>query len=231
MHIELGRPVMSRDGKRIGTVDQLVLDPDTREVRAIIVHRGLLLTEDRLVDRAAIDTVAPDGTVWLALDAEQAHELPLFVEEEFVRLTNEEAATLPYVWPSGGGLGPVPLLWGAPAREPVIPEPRIAPYDPSGGTLPSSTAPTPAPVEVATNLPPDTVRIDRGTAVIASDGTRLGKVEHVHLNEDGEIVSLAVDPGLFGGELLHIPAEWIDSVTEEAVHLTVDAATARRGRR
>jgi len=48
---------------------------------------------------------------------------------------------------------------------------------------------------------------------------------------DGEIVSLAVDPGLFGGEPLHIPAEWIDSVTEEAVHLTVDAATARRGRR
>ena len=70
MHIELGRPVMSRDGERIGTVDQLVLDPDTREVRAIIVHRGLLLTEDRLVDRAAIDTVALDGTVWLALDAE-----------------------------------------------------------------------------------------------------------------------------------------------------------------
>ena len=75
------------------------------------------------------------------------------------------------------------------------------------------------------------MRIDRGTAVIASDGTRLGKVEHVHLNEDEEIVSLAVDPGLFRGEPLHIPAEWMDSVTEEAVHLTVDAATARRGRR
>jgi len=53
----------------------------------------------------------------------------------------------------------------------------------------------------------------------------------IRRHQVGEIVSLAVDPGLFGGEPLHIPAEWIDSVTEEAVHLTVDAATARRGRR
>lgn len=75
MHIELGRPVMSRDGKRIGTVDQLVLDPATREVQAIIVHRGWLLSEDRIVDRALIDAVAPDGTVWLSVEAEQTKEL------------------------------------------------------------------------------------------------------------------------------------------------------------
>ncbi|MDW8060405.1 MAG: PRC-barrel domain-containing protein [Thermomicrobium sp.] len=231
MHIELGRPVMSRDGKRIGTVDQLVLDPVTREVQAIIVHRGLLLSEDRIVDRALIDAVAPDGTVWLSLDAERADELPRFVEAEFVRLTDEEAATLPYVWPSSGAMGPIPIFWGTPISEPTIPEPRVAPYDPSGGTLPSTPVVAAPPVEVATNLPPEAVRIDRGTAVVAADGERLGKVEHVHLNEDGEIVSLAVDPGLFGGEHLHIPAAWIASVTEDEIRLSVDAATARRGKR
>jgi sporulation protein YlmC with PRC-barrel domain len=231
MHIELGRPVMSRDGKRIGTVDQLVLDPATREVQAIIVHRGLLLTEDRIVDRALIDAVAPDGTVWLSLDAEQAEQLPQFVETEFVRLTADEAATLPYVWPSGGGLGTVPFVWGTPVSGPSVPEPRLAQFDPTGGTLPSSPPPVAKPVETASNLPAEAVRIDRGTAVVASDGTRLGKVEHVHLNEDGEIVSLAVDPGLFGGESLHIPAAWIASVTEDEIRLAVDAATARRSRR
>lgn len=231
MHIELGRPVMSRDGKRIGTVDQLVLDPNTREVQAIIVHRGWLLSEDRIVDRELIDAVAPDGTVWLTLDAERTGELPLFIEAEFVRLTAEEAASLPYVWPSGGGLGPIPLLWGTPAREPVVPDLGAAPYEPGGGTLPSSVPPITPPVEVESSLPQEAVRIDRGTAVIASDGERLGKVEHVHLNEDGEIVSLAVDPGLFGGEHLHIPAEWIAEITEDAVRLSVDAVTARRRKR
>ncbi len=231
MHIELGRPVISRDGKRIGTVDQLILDPKTREVQAIIVHRGWLLSEDRIVDRELIEAVAPDGTVWLTLDAEQARELPLFVETEFVRLTAEEAASLPYVWPSAGGLGPIPLLWGTPAREPLVPDLGAALYEPSGGTLPSSVPPVAPPLEVETNLPPEAVRIDRGTAVIASDGERLGKVEHVHLNEDGEIISLAVDPGLFAGEHLHIPAEWIAEITEDTVRLSVDAATARRGKR
>lgn len=42
MYFDLGRRVMTRDGKRVGTVDQLVLDSETREVRAIIVHRGFL---------------------------------------------------------------------------------------------------------------------------------------------------------------------------------------------
>ncbi len=231
MHIELGRPVMSRDGKRVGTVDQLVLDPETREVQAIIVHRGLLLTEDRVVDRALIDAVAPDGRVWLSLDAERVDELPQFVEAAFVRLTAEEAATVPYVWPSGGGLGTVPFVWGTPTQGPTLPEPRSAPFDPTGGTLPSSPPPVSEPVETVSPLPAEAVRIDRGTVVVAADGVRLGKVEHVHLNEDGEVISLAVDPGLFGGEALHIPAAWIAEVTEEAIRLSVDAATARRGRR
>ncbi|MDW7982659.1 MAG: DUF2171 domain-containing protein, partial [Thermomicrobium sp.] len=175
--------------------------------------------------------VAPDGTVWLSLDATHVHDLPLFVEAEFVRLTGEEAATLPYVWPSSGALGPIPLLWSTPTSGMPIPDLAAAPYDPSGGTLPSSVAPTTPAVTVESSLPAEAVRIDRGTSVIASDGERLGRVEHVHLNDDGEIVSLAVDPGLFGGQPLHVPAEWIAEVTEEAVRLTVDAATARRGKR
>lgn len=96
---------MTRDGKRVGTVDQLVLDSETREVRAIIVHRGFLFTEDRIVDRAWGEAVAPDGTVWLSLSADEVEELPQFVEAEFVRLTQEEATSLPYVWPTGGGWG------------------------------------------------------------------------------------------------------------------------------
>lgn len=231
MHIELGRPVMSRDGKRIGTVDQLVLDPATRAVQAIIMHRGWLLSEDRIVDRALIDAVAPDGTVWLSVEAEQTKELPLFVEAEFVRLTDSEVAGLPYITPGTGGTGPIPIFWAVPSSGPAVPDLAAAPYDPSGGTLPSSVSPTAPPIEVESSLPQDVVRIDRGTAVIAADGQRLGKVEHVHLNQDGEIVSLAVDPGLFGGEQLHIPAEWIAEVTEDSVRLTVDAATARRGKR
>lgn len=162
MYFELGRPVMTRDGKRVGTVDQLVLDSETREVRAIIVHRGFLLTEDRIVDRAWVEAVAPDGTVWLSLSADEVEELPQFVEAEFVRLTQEEAASLPYVWPTGGGMGPIPLLWSAPTGGPLLPEPRVAPFDPSGGTLPSTVAPAPEPVEVVSNLPIDSVRITRG---------------------------------------------------------------------
>lgn len=127
-------------------------------------------------------------------------------------------------------MGPIPALWSAPTGGPLLSEPRVVPFDPSGGTLPSTVAPAPEPVEVVSNLPIDSVRITRGTAVLASDGTRLGKVEHVHVNEDGEIVSLSIDPGRRSREHLHIPAGWIAEVTEEAIRLTVDAATARRGR-
>ena len=74
MDIELGKPVVSSDGKRIGTVDRLIVDPRTWELDELIVQRGLWLSEDRIVERGFIDHVAEDGTVLSEVDTTDMDE-------------------------------------------------------------------------------------------------------------------------------------------------------------
>lgn len=215
--IELGKPVVSRDGKRIGSVDRLVLDADTREVTAVIVHQGLLLTRDRIVERALIEQIDEDGTVHLSLTAEEADQLPIFIEAEFQRLTPEEARELPYVLPGTAGI--TALLWAKPVPGAAVPEVGT----PIPVPVPEAVPPSPA-VTVERNLPPDTLVIGRGTAVQTHDGKVVGDVEEVVLNDDGEVAAVLVRVGWLGRRRLRIPRAWIASVTEETITLSVDRA-------
>ncbi len=82
----------------------------------------------------------------------------------------------------------------------------------------------------------DMARIHKGMQVHSSDGAKLGKVADVwigvdptHSNErcDEELCSrLEVHHGLLRKEVLYIPYNAIAEVSDEAVRLKVDEATA-----
>lgn len=120
MQIQLGKPVVSKDGKQVGRVDRIALDYETREVKQIVVHQGVLLTHDRLVDRELIDRVDEDGTVHLALTAAEVDRLPEFVEAEFIVPTEEDVRGLPFIEPGvPGGIGAA-VLWARPVDRTAV---------------------------------------------------------------------------------------------------------------
>lgn len=84
MDIQLGTPVKSQDGQTIGTVERLILAPKTNTFVEFIVHRGHILTTDRLVERGSIAAIDADGVVHLNVTTERADELPGFVQEHYV---------------------------------------------------------------------------------------------------------------------------------------------------
>ena len=59
MQLKKGASVESSAGEKIGTLDRVVLDPETKEVTHIIVEKGWLFTENKVIqiqDVAHVDS-------------------------------------------------------------------------------------------------------------------------------------------------------------------------------
>ncbi len=227
MQIELGKPVVSKDGERVGRVDRIALDYDTREVKQVIVHQGVLLTRDRIVDRDLIERVDPDGTVRLTVTAAEVERLPEFVEAEFIHPTEDDLRSLPYLLPGiPGATGPA-ILWAPPAPRQPAAELPYHEFDPATSGLFSPAVPPEAVLEVESNLPADALLLSRGTNVLDREGEKVGVVDEVETNEDGEVVAFVVRAGVLFHRDVRVPIDWVSSITEEAVHLRLSADEVR----
>jgi sporulation protein YlmC with PRC-barrel domain len=83
MNIEIGAPVRTRDGKRVGEVHRVLIDLDDNSVTGIVVLKGRLLSRDILVPLDFIDRVE-DHDVVLTLDENELDQLPDFAYNEIL---------------------------------------------------------------------------------------------------------------------------------------------------
>jgi uncharacterized protein YrrD len=49
MELKEGATVKTNDGQKVGTIDRIVVDPATNEVTHIVIEKGFLFTEDRIL--------------------------------------------------------------------------------------------------------------------------------------------------------------------------------------
>ena len=78
----IGAPVFALDG-RTGHLDKVVIDPHTRRITHLIIHRGVLLTEDRVVPVELVERATPEG-IFLHLTSQELTRQPRYQEERFV---------------------------------------------------------------------------------------------------------------------------------------------------
>jgi hypothetical protein len=71
--------------------------------------------------------------------------------------------------------------------------------------------------------------VERGWAVVASDGGEVGKVNEVLGDPEADIFDgLAVGAGAILDRPLYVPSESVGPIEEGTVHLTIDAETYGR---
>jgi hypothetical protein len=71
--------------------------------------------------------------------------------------------------------------------------------------------------------------VEPGHPVVTADGEELGKVKEVlGDNVAGIFDGLIVGHGLLGVEERYVPAELVESIDTEAVHLTIGAAETKQ---
>ena len=66
--------------------------------------------------------------------------------------------------------------------------------------------------------------VERGWAVVASDGSEVGKVDKVLGEPEADIFDgLAAGAGTVLGRAVYVPSEQVGAIEEGTVHLTIDA--------
>src|SRR5260370_1257323 len=89
MEFKEGVGVYTVDDKQVGKINRFILDPVTKEVTHIVVQKGWLFPDDKVVPIQWV-SFATDERVILSENVGDFKHLPAFDEGNFVQLTDEE---------------------------------------------------------------------------------------------------------------------------------------------
>lgn len=132
MEIRFGRPIVSKDGVRVGIVAGLMLDTECRWVRQILVLHG---TEERVIPFRTIVSVNDDGILDLNVTAFEAQQM---TRSDGATSGGVGRSVAPYTsWVSGEGM--------VPSYTPSVPDSR--PYH-----SPVTSDPDPDVVEIDSEI-------------------------------------------------------------------------------
>ena len=193
--------IFSASGKKIGTLDRVVLDPETKKVSYLVIRKGFLLTTDKVIP---MDLFKFEGErITLSREAKDFDFYPDYNDSEFIGVVRKEfpEQTIESVY------------WYPPVR----------PGDPSTLMMYPALART---YVRRTNkvIPEDSVAIDDGATVESSDNEEIGNIERMILEQNQERAThIVVSSGLLSKEYRLVPTFWIKDATDEKVYLTIDS--------
>lgn len=191
--------IFSSAGEKIGTLDRVVIDPDTKEVSHIVAKQGILFPNSKVIP---VSYVNLDGErITLTKNAMELEELPDFTESSYISTEHrddpEQNADTLYFYP------PKHAAWWATGGNMAYPRPRFV-------------------LETETAIPEGTVALEEGAKVFSSDEEDIGNIEHVIVDQDEERAThLVVSRGLLSKEYKLIPTLWITDVMEDKVYLSI----------
>jgi uncharacterized protein YrrD len=208
MQFKEGTRVYTVDGRDVGTVDRVVLDPRNNKVSGIVVRKGWLFTEDKVVPIEMVD-VASEDRVTLLETKHDLQELPEFQDTYYIPAYEEDykGVALPhpphampfYSYP------PVGVAWwgvGTYMDYPVV-EPEYV-------------------VRTDENIPDNTIALSEGARVVDLDGKHVGDVEELFFDSESKRVThLLISKGILFKEHKLIPGNWIEVMGEDEVSLHV----------
>ena len=205
MQLRKGVHVYTWDDESVGRIERVVLDPVTKDVTHVVIRQGFLFTEDKLMPIAMIMSASDDRVV-LRQDAGDLDKLPMFEEAHYVP-SYFNAEDYPYYTEGAAD----PLYWYPPLG--------VAGY--FGGPVPARE---PYTERVEQNIPQNTVAIKDGANVFSADGKHVGDVERVFVDLPSDRAThIVISQGLFFKERKLVPTAWLNIISEDEVHLSVDS--------
>lgn len=193
--------IFSSAGEKIGTLERVVLDPETKKVFHIVVKQGMLFPSSKVIPFSYIDL---DGDrITLTKNAMELKDLPDFTESSYISTDrvddSEENAESVYFYP------PRHIAWWTTGGRIWYPRPRYI-------------------LKTERTIPEETVALEEGATVISNDGEDIGNVEHIIVEEsDNRASHLVISQGLLSKEHKLVPTLWITNVMEDKIYLSIDS--------
>jgi len=204
-----GTHVYTNDRQDVGTIDRVVLDPVNDEVKALVVRKGWLFVDDKIIPISLVDSATEDDVI-LHASKDELKKLPEYEDTYYVPANQYEHvegapppyATSLYLYPPVGA-----AWWG---------------YDPYLGADPVYAYGTDAVARVEKNIPEGTVAVREGASVTSSDGEHVGEVMELFSDEaTNRVTHLLISHGLLFKNRKLIPSNWIKIAGEDEVMLNV----------
>ncbi|MFZ6030136.1 MAG: PRC-barrel domain-containing protein [Chloroflexota bacterium] len=211
MELKEGTNVYTAGGDKVGEIGQVVIRPDTKQITHVIVQRGFLFTEDKVVPMHLVED-ASEGAVRLTAGVQDLDAFQNFEETAYVYV-DERPKPLPAIG------HPVPSLYWYP------------PYGARGldeAGLDYDTLPVYVQVQ-RENIPEDAVALKEGARVISSDGKHVGDVELVFADPaNNRATHVVVSKGLLVKEKKVLPTWWMAYILEDEIYLSVEAGLVEK---
>lgn len=211
MQFQEGAAVYDARDEKAGHIDRVVIDPRTHEITHIVVRKGFLFTEDKLLPVTMVDRTTEDR-VTLNVDKSKLDTLPNYEDTEYIPL---DPADFPdaQLEPYNTGFA-MPLYW----------------YPTFGAGYPGPLLPPAAPpyvVDTEKNTPKGTIALREGAAVRSSNGDDVGRIERIFTHED-KVSHFLISQGMIFKEKKVIPSGWVTNITDEEVQLAVPTSVLKR---
>jgi uncharacterized protein YrrD len=192
--------VADAGGKQIGSLERVVLHPETKVITDIVIQSGGLFNKEHRVVPVHLIAQTTETEIVLHNEVEDLETFPLFEQEQV--LTSEERpfsppTDVPEVIYGVSGMGPA-----------VVPRPEDQFVS-----------------KVEQNIPEGTVALKEGAKVLTIDEKHIGNVNRVLTDPaTARATHLIISQGLLSTEKKVIPMELVQILDEKAVHLGVTEA-------
>ena len=201
MRFVKGADVFTATGEKIGTISRIVIDAKTRDATDLVVERGALLKDEKVIPVGLIDLENEDR-IMLRETNQNVDDLMDYKTTHYVSL---DQVGVPYE-------NIDTYYWYPPANF----------QTPTGGILPGIQPDYVAQTE--TSIPEGRVAIAEGAQVISADDKHIGNVEQVIADsETNNVTHFVVGKGFLLKEHKLVPSHWVISVDESKIYLSVEA--------
>ena len=191
--------VLAADGRQLGSLERVVLNPESNVVTNVVVRTGNLLKHEEKVVPIELIAETADHQILLREEAGDLEGFPVFEERRLV----EEYGGRNRPGSSGST---TPVVNGFS----VMSAPMVSAHDVRMIT------------HIEQNIPEGTVAMKEGAKVVSADGKLVGVVERVLAEPTAEqITNLLVSKGLLVKNAKLIPIQWVMSMGEDEVRLRV----------
>jgi sporulation protein YlmC with PRC-barrel domain len=212
MLVPFGTRVVDSSGKGVGTVSRLILHGQSREAAGVVVHQGIVNRREVVVPLSKVASFTGDE-VRLGMTAHDMAGLDIY--------NSAPLRAMPDHWemPIGFDQRDFFLLGGDGWTEAVLP------FEQTG----SAVTHTPGYVrDTETPQDPREPDIAAGMHVYSKDGTQVGSVEAVELDEvTRRVIRITVKHGFLFTTQTVVPASMVGAVTDR-ISLNVDADTVKK---
>ena len=230
MQFRQNSTVKSAKGETVGRVSHFVIDPNTNEITHLVVEKGFLFMEDRVIPIQSVASADGDEIRLAPGRGNETEDFPLFESSYYIR--PGEYSTEPDLYPSMSAYyyyPPVPGMgsWGA---APVVPP--VAPPGMQVGTPQAAGPMYTEPIndagltsrEAREELPENAVVVRKGADIYSSDGQLVGQVDEVFTSaESNRVTHILMSQGLLAKSYKLLPIHWVGAMTAERVDLGTSA--------